>query len=427
MESQQRNFESLDYYTDPSLFSDPYSYYEFLRAKGPVQWMPGRKNVVAITGFEEALIVYQDNEHYSTINNLGGPLIPVPIPEGVNDDITPYIEAARPNVPMGNQLITFDNQDHSRIRSLLMRLFTPSRLKANEVYLTTLSGQLIDKFADRGEVEILSEYGNLFAGLVIADLLGVPHEDRPWFTEKFNYQGPVGSSQAANPLAFLDEKFSEYIADRRRAPRADVMSELATSTLSDGSLPTEAEVMRVATFLFAAGQDTTARFLAMCMHALAEHPDVQARLRADPKLIPNFIEEVLRFEGPVKTSHRMVRKPTTLAGVELPAGTNIALMQAAINRDPRRFEDPATFKLGRPQAREHLGFGRGAHTCPGALLARNETRVSLERLLARLGDIRISEKKHGPRSARRFDLEPTFILRGYQALHLEFTPIAKGV
>ncbi len=426
MDSQQRNFEKLDYYTDPSLFADPYSYYEFLRAKGPVQWLPGRKNVVAVTGFEEALVVYGDNEHYSTINNLGGPLIPVPIPEGKSDDITPYIEAARPNVPMGNQLITFDNMAHSRIRSLLMRLFTPSRLKANEIYLTTLSEQLIDKFAGSGEVEILSQYGNLFAGLVIADLLGVPHEDRPWFTEKFNYQAPVGTTQAANPLAFLDEKFSEYIADRRRHPRADVMSELATSTLLDGSMPTEVEVMRLATFLFAAGQDTTARFLAMCMHALAEHPNVQAMLRADPKLIPNFIEEVLRFEGPVKTSHRMVRKPTTLGGVHLPAGTNVALMQAAINRDPRRFEDPAIFKLGRPQAREHLGFGRGAHTCPGAALARTETRVSLERLLARLGDIRISEKKHGPPGARNFDLEPTFILRGYQALHLEFTPIAKS-
>jgi cytochrome P450 len=161
------------------------------------------------------------------------------------------------------------------------------------------------------------------------------------------------------------------------------------------------------------------------MHTLAEHAEVQAALRADPKLIPDFIEEVLRFDGPVKTSHRLVRKSTTLAGIELPAGTNVALMQAAINRDPRRFEDPGTFRLGRPKAREHLGFGRGAHTCPGALLARNETRVSLERLLSRLKDIRISEKNHGPPGARRFDLEPTYMLRGYQALHLEFTPIAK--
>ena len=427
MDSQELNFETLDYYTDPSLFADPFPYYEFLRAKGPVQRLPGRENVVAVTGFEEALTVYQDNEHYSTINNLGGPLIPIPIPEGHSDDITPYIEAARPNVPMGNQLVTFDNLQHSRIRSLLMRLFTPSRLKANEIYLTTLSGQLIDKFAGTGKVEILSDYGNVFAGLVIADLLGVPVEDRPWFTEKFSYQPPVGTGGAANPLAFLDDKFSGYIADRRRNPRADVMSELATAMLSDGSMPTEVEVMRVATFLFAAGQDTTARFLAMCMHTLAEHPDAQASLRADPQLIPNFIEEVLRFDGPVKTSHRMVRKPTTLAGLELPAGTNVALMQAAINRDPRRFDDPGTFKLGRPRAREHLGFGRGAHTCPGALLARNETRVSLERLLSRMGDIRISEEKHGPPGARRFDLEPTFILRGYQALHLEFTPTGKGV
>jgi cytochrome P450 len=426
METQQRDFETLDYYTDLSLFADPYAYYEFLRAKGPVQWLPGRDNVVAVTGFEEALSVYQDAEHYSTINNLGGPLIPIPIPDGASEDITPFIDAARPHVPMGNQLVTFDNLQHSRIRSLLMRLFTPSRLKANEVYLTTLSEQLIDTFADSGKVEILSGYGNVFAGLVIADLLGVPLEDRPWFTEKFNYQPPVGTSVVANPLAFLDDKFSEYIAERRRQPRADVISDLANATLSDGTQPEAVEVMRLATFLFAAGQDTTARFLAMCMHAVAEHADIQASLRADPKLIPDFIEEVLRFEGPVKTSHRMVRKPTTLAGVKLPVGTNVALMQAAMNRDPRRFSDPGTFKLGRPRAKEHLGFGRGPHTCPGAALARNETRVSLERLLARMGDIRLSEAKHGAPGARRFELEPTFVLRGYQALHLEFTPTGKG-
>lgn len=152
---------------------------------------------------------------------------------------------------------------------------------------------------------------------------------------------------------------------------------------------------------------------------IAEDPDLQGQLRAHRELIPNFIEETLRMESPVKGDFRLSRVPTTVGGVDLPAGTTVMLVNAGANRDPRHFEDPQTFKIDRANARTNLAFGRGIHTCPGSPLARAEARISLERLLDRTSDIRISESDHGPAGARSYRYVPTFILRGLVELHIE--------
>lgn len=126
----------------------------------------------------------------------------------------------------------------------------------------------------------------------------------------------------------------------------------------------------------------------------------------------------------MKSSFRLARKRTTVGGVDIPAGTCVMLANAAMNRDPRRYENPNEFRLGRPRAREHLAFGRATHACAGAPLARTEARISLERILERMKDIRISEAKHGPPGARQYRYEPTYILRGLTRLHLEFTAVS---
>ena len=184
----------------------------------------------------------------------------------------------------------------------------------------------------------------------------------------------------------------------------------------------EAEHPIFATLLFGAGQDTTATLLGNSLRIIAERPDLQQALRADPGLIPNFLEEVLRISGPVKAAFRLARKPTSLAGVDIPVGATVMIATAAVNRDPRQFDSPAEFRLGRPEAKDHLSFGRGVHVCPGAPLARIEARISLERLLTRLGDIQVDTEFHGPAGARRFAYVPTYQFRTLQALHLRFTP-----
>lgn len=427
MASSTLDFDTLDYYTEPGLIDDPNPYFEHLRSEGPVTPLP-HHGVVAVTGYEEAVQVYTDIETFSSVNAVTGPFPPVPFAiEG--EDIGDKIEAWRSDLPMQDQIVTFDQPRHGPARSLMMRLFTPSRLKENEAYLWTLSDQLIDRFWESGKVEVVRDYGVPFAGMVIADLLGVPEEDRPAFAERFGggNQLPSVDKQHAgteeNPLLFLHGAFAEYLAARRSQPRQDILSELANGKFPDGSTPELQEVINVATFMFGAGQDTTARLLAASMQVLAEDPELQERVRSDNALIDDFVEEILRIEGPVKTSHRLVRKRTTLGGIQLEPGTHIALLNGAINRDPRRFEAPQEFRLDRPKKKEHIGFGRGAHTCPGAPLARTETRVSLTRLLGRMGDIRISDEHHGPPGARTLHHEPTYILRGLEQLHLEFTPL----
>jgi cytochrome P450 len=417
------NYSDIDFFTDLSLVDDPYPYFEYLRSSGPVKRLPAH-NVVAVTGFEEAITVLLDPEHYSSINAVTGPLPPVPFtPEG--DDITAQIEAHRPKMPFGEEELTQDPPRHTPLRSLMTRLFTPSRLRELERGITRLADQLIDEIEAKGKCELNQDYGTPFATLAIADLLGVPEEDRGDFrkavTGTSNVIGADGNSTPVNPMDFRREKFLTYVKERRQSPRGGILSELATATYADGSTPDIMDVVRVTTLLFGAGQDTTAILLGNAMRIIAERSDLQAELRADPSLIPDFIEEVLRVSGPVKASFRLARKPASLAGVDIPIGTTVMLTSAALNRDPRRFESPAEFKLGRPRAKEHLSFGRGIHTCPGAALARAEARISLERLLARLDRIELDPEFHGPADARRFEYMPTYVFRGLRALHLRYT------
>jgi cytochrome P450 len=197
---------------------------------------------------------------------------------------------------------------------------------------------------------------------------------------------------------------------------------MAAAKFPDGSTPEVIDVVRLAANLYLAGQETTVRLLSSALKLLAERQDLQDLLRAEPARIPNFIEEALRWESPIKGDFRLARSATTIGGVDVPAGATLMVCNGAANRDPRQFENPDTFDVDRPNARRHIAFGRGVHSCPGAPLARAETRVCLERILARTKQIRLSEAEHGPEGGRRFDYVPTYILRGLTALHLEVTP-----
>jgi cytochrome P450 family 150 subfamily A5 len=423
------SFESIDFFRDDSLVPDPYPYFDALRQRCPAVREP-HHDVVLVTGYDEAVAVYNDAETFSSCNAVTGPFPGFPVPlEG--DDVSTLIEEHRDELPFSDQLPTLDPPVHTAHRALLMRLITPKRLKENEAFMWRLADQVIDEFVADGRCEIIRAYGVPFTMLVIADLLGVPEEDHETFRTELGVRPDraIGSTErdtlAHSPLEFLYERFTTYIEDRRRAPRDDVMTGLASATFPDGSTPEVIDVVRIAANLFAAGQETTVRLLGAALQLIAERPDLQSLLRRDRTQIPAFIEETLRYESPVKGDFRMARVPTTIGGVDIPAGTTVMVVNGAANRDPRHFEEPAAFDVDRPNARQHLAFGFGIHTCPGAPLARAEGRVSVERLLDRLGDIRVSEAEHGAPGARRYEYIPTYILRGLQRLHLKFTPVSE--
>jgi len=422
-------FDTVDFFRDEAVVADPYPYFDFLRAQCPV-WREAHHDVVMITGYDEACAVYQDVATFSSCNSVTGPFPGFPVPlEG--DDISAIIEQYRNELPMSDQLPTFDPPKHRDHRALLMRLLTPKRLRENEAFMWSLADLQIDEFLAGDGCEFISGFAGPYTLLVIADLLGVPEDDRAMFRARLQGRsrreqalGSTGDETLAHhPLEFLYGQFTGYVEDRRSTPRNDVLTSLATATFPDGSLPEVVDVVRVAANLFAAGQETTVRLLGAALQLIGERPDLQARLRDDPTLIPGFVEETLRAESPVKGDFRLARVPTVVGGVHIPAGTTVMVLNGAANRDPRHFEDPGEFRVERANAREHLAFGRGIHSCPGGPLARAEARVSIERLLARTTDIRISERQHGPPDARRYEYAPTYILRGLRRLYLEVDPV----
>jgi cytochrome P450 len=214
-------------------------------------------------------------------------------------------------------------------------------------------------------------------------------------------------------FANLAPYFMRYIEERRASAGDDVMSRLASVRFPDGELPEVMDVVRLATIIFAAGQETTARLLSAGMRVLCEQPTVAEELRRDPEAIPNFVEECLRLEGPIKGSFRLALRDTTLAGVHIPAGSITMAVIGAANRDPRVFEDPDRFDARRSNARRNIAFGHGEHFCIGASLARTEARISFERLLARLDDIRLVDPG-------ALSYVETFIIRGLNDLPVRF-------
>ncbi|MEV5835007.1 cytochrome P450 [Nocardia sp. NPDC052112] len=421
------DFDTIDYFTDPALVPDPYPYFDHLRAKCPVTREP-HYNVLAVTGYEEVAQVMRDAETFSSCIAVGGPFPPLPFePEG--EDISAQIEQHRTQLPMYEHMVTMDPPQHTYARSVLNRLLTPARLKENEEFMWRLADRQLDEFLENGRSEFVAEYAKPFSLLVIADLLGVPEQDHQEFRVVLGADRPgtqVGAldkvSVGINPLEWLDEKFSAYITDRRREPRDDVLTSLALAKYPDGSTPEVIDVVRSATFVFGAGQETTAKLLAAAVRVLGDDPELQRTLRADRSRIPVFIEETLRMHAPVKSGFRLARRATEVGGVAVPAGSTLMVCPGAANRDPGRFENPHEFRMDRANFREHMAFGRGVHSCPGGPLARVEGRVSLERILDRMLDITIDADEHGPADDRRYRYEPTYILRGLTDLHIRFTP-----
>jgi cytochrome P450 len=418
-------FESVDFFSDASLIPDPYPYFDHLRGRCPVV-AQSEQGVVAITGHQEALAVYKDPA-FSSCVSVAGPFSGLPFePEG--DDIGELIEAHRSQIPMSEHIVTQDAPVHTRTRGLLSRLLTPKRLKENEEFMWRLADAQLDEFVSRGRCEFLDDYARPFSGLVIADLLGVPPEDHEEFRVLSADQVPGGIeddsvTRAHNPIEYLNDKFTAHITERRRKPREDVLTELAQAKYPDGSTPDVVDVVRLATFLFAAGQETTTKLLSFGIRMIAEDPELQSLLREDRSKIALFVEETLRVESPVKCHFRMARTSTSIGDVKIPAGTTVMLLPGASNRDARKFEEPNEFRVDRANVREHVAFGRGNHSCPGAPLARAEGRISLNRILDRMSDISIIEAEHGPPDNRRYSYEPTWQMRGLTELHVGFTPI----
>ena len=431
------DIDSIDY-TDPSLATDPYKHLDYLAAHHPVYREP-RHGVVMVTGHEEAITVLRSPDVFSSATLIAGPDPWSLLPERPGgDDITEFVNAHREYLPQNDQIVTADPPVHTAQRALLMGLITPKRLKENEEFIWRLTDRQLDYILPRGTAEFNADYAQPYTLLVIADLLGVPEEDHEMLLARRGLSQMPGtrpgtrsgadtdtdtdtdekrpvSTSGHNTLEIFYDYFSAKIAERREQPLNDVLTGMARALFPDGSVPEPIEVARIASNLFAAGQETTVRLIATALRRIAEEPETQAQLRANRDLVPRFIEEVLRTEGPILGEYRLAVKTTELGGVHIPAGTQVFLSNGGANRDPRQFECPAEFRATRENVRRHIAFGHGIHTCPGAPLARSEARITVERLLDRTTEhprqrgrarpggqpsLRLPEDAHVPRHRR---------------------------
>lgn len=415
-----------DYFTDYEILKDPYAFFEAARERGPVYQPPGRDYLV-VTGFQEALEVLRNHDDFSAIIGLQGAAFPLPFtPEG--SDITAQVEAHRHAFIGGEQVVNLDDLPHTNLRALINTLFVPSRLKASEDFITEYSDTMAREFVAAGEVEMIGQIATPFVTIVVADLLGVPVEDRQFFMDTIASAPPPGNLDGDNdltgenhPMVVMGSYFAGYIQDRLTDPQDDILTELATAMYPDGTKPRFEDIVALGIFMFGAGQDTSAKLLGNAMKYLVSVPGLQDELRADPARILDLIEEVLRLEGSTKQTARLARKDTRIGDREVKAGTKILLALSAANRDPTRWENPQELILGRKKIKEHVGFGRGKHVCAGAPLARVEVRIMLEKLLEHTSKIELDLDKH-PGGIADLSYEPSFIIRGLQAMNLKLTP-----
>jgi cytochrome P450 len=313
--------------------------------------------------------------------------------------------------------LAMDPPRHDRMRGLVARGFTPKRIADLEPRIRTIATEHIDRFIERGRCDFIEDFAGKLPMDVISEMLGVPVADRDrlrhWagtllHREDAVSEMPPAALEAARAIATY---FHELVVERRRRPGGDL-----TGALLDAELEGERLSAReVAAFLFLmiiAGNETTTKLLGNAIYWLSRNPDERDAVRRDPRLIPSWVEETLRYDASTQILARTVRGGASFHGQTLRDGERVLLLIGSANRDERTFEDPDRFDVRR-DASAHLAFGRGTHFCMGAALARLEARVALEEVQARLPDFEID-----PRGLARVH---SINVRGFAAMPIAFT------
>jgi pimeloyl-[acyl-carrier protein] synthase len=390
------------------VLTDPYPLYQRLRSEDPVHW--------------------EDDDERWMLTRYADVVTVLRSPIASSD----RVQAMRHFVPghlqsllelRSNSMLNCDAPRHTRLRLLVNKAFTARAVEALTDKIRKLAESMLDAVQPRGRMDLMADLAHPFPVTVIAEMLGVPPEDRPlfkrWSHDLSLIAGGAGSPRGlsmedyrrtADSFTELSQYIGKIVAQRRTEPRNDLLTALAQAEEAGDRL-SEPELYANAALILVAGHETTTNLIGNGMLALLRHPDQMERLRRDPSLILAAVEEFLRYESPVQFVTRLLKEDLTLGGKQLRARQTVLMMLGAANRDPAQFPDPDRLDVCRTD-NKHVAFGLGTHFCLGAQLARLEGRIVFETLLRRMPNLRLD--------APEVKYRKHFNLRGLEAIPVAF-------
>jgi len=386
---------------NPEFRANPYPTYARLRQGPPALLNLGTAQVAFVARYEDVDALLDDTERLSNVRMLPAQML----------SAGPFAGAPT--------MLTSDPPDHTRLRRLVSRDFTPKRIRDLEPQIRTLTGELLDKISPRkGEFEVMAQLAIPLPVMVIANMLGIEPENyetfKRWSDAIVSGNNPnVGGTAPAefrHAVASMRGYFTAEIEKRRRRPGDDLVSALVAAH-DDAEALSEEELLAFVVLLLLAGNETTTTLIGNGLLALVRNRDQLERLRAEPALMPKAIEELLRYDGPVQAVLRFTKQDTNLRGTDVPAKTAVFLALAAANRDPAQFPNPDTLDLERTP-NDHVAFGHGIHFCLGAPLARLEASIAIGAVLERFPHLRLAEP------TKRIEYRGSFALRSPDAIQM---------
>ena len=389
----------------PEFKADPYPFFARLRETAPVcrVILPGRQTAWLITRYDDVAAALKDGRFAKDPNNA----------------LTPDQAARQPWVPkmfrpLTRNMLDLDLPDHTRLRGLVQKAFTPRLVERMRERVASLTGELLDAALRRGRFDLIRDYALPIPTTIISEMLGVPAGDRHRFhrwSEVIVATSPSGPGMAkAIPSVFFFLRYIRRLVRARRAePRDDLVSALAKAEEAGDQL-SEDELLAMIFLLLVAGHETTVNLIGNGALALMRHPGQMERLRGDPSLVKTAVEELLRYESPLATAtERFAREDIPIGSVVIPRGELVYAVLASANRDPRQFPEADTLDVAREPNR-HLAFGLGIHYCLGAPLARLEGEIAIPALLRRAPGLRLAVPPE------RLGWRRGLVLRGLESL-----------
>jgi pimeloyl-[acyl-carrier protein] synthase len=389
---------------DPEFRANPYPHYDPLLAGPPPIVDAGPMKFALVARYADVTAGLRDHEHLSSMQ-------PAPPPEQVYEG---RFKGAR-------NMLGSDPPQHSRLRRLVSRDFTPRRIRELEPRIREIAKDLLDKVEVKGQFDLMADIANVLPVTVIAEMLGVPPELNTKFKRWSDtiiggdnrMPGMPPPPELVRAIDELGDYFTDEIERRRAHPGPDLVSALVAAH-DEGEVMSAADLLSFITLLLLAGNETTTNLIGNGTLALGRNPDQFDALKRNPAMLPRAIEEMLRYDGPVQGTVRFAREAVSLGGTEIPAGALALMIVAAADRDPAQFKDPQKFDITR-DPNEHVAFGEGIHFCIGAPLARMEARITFEAMLERFPRLRLKDPAMKP------VYKGSYFLRGLESLPLEIS------